>query len=89
MVDFSEVEAMEVLTGVMLSDGSLIASHGARDRYFSIGLSGTAHLDWLMQVKHALLTLGVGVTDTYPKEYPSVSKGKPYIVHNGRQLVYR
>ncbi len=73
--------AADILAGAVLSDGSLTASHGVGNRYFSIGLSGTKHLDWLLEIKSALLTLGIGITDTYPKEYQSVSKGKPYIVH--------
>lgn len=75
----NEAEAREILDGVILSDGSLRLPHGGKNAYFRIDLSkGVLHLDWILQIKEALLALGIGVSGKYPYVRPATSRGKPY-----------
>lgn len=47
---------------------------------FQMILSGTNHVDWLRNIKEALLTLGIPVSSVYPRLYgPYLSKGKAFI----------
>lgn len=71
-------ECQDIFDGVMLSDGSIGFTHGSRIPYFMIGLSGTDHLDWITSIRSALTTLGIPVTENYPKVYHKTSKGRPY-----------
>lgn len=74
-----EASPMEVFDGVMLSDASLKFSKKSKNAWFSMGLSGSEHMDWLTYVKTALVALGVPVHDRGLGLYRGTSKGKPYI----------
>jgi hypothetical protein len=73
------VQASEILDGVLLSDGGIYLQKGHKNPHFSIGLSENIHLDWLNEIKTALITLGVNVSETYPALYDCCSHGKGYV----------
>lgn len=74
-----EASPMEVFDGVMLSDASLKFSKKGKNAWFSMGLSGSEHMDWLTFVKTTLVALGVPVHDRGLGLYRGFSKGKSYI----------
>ncbi len=74
----NEAEAAQAFNGLMLGDGGISLSHGTSP-YFGIAKSGKEYADYLYQVKTILLTLGVPVSDQYPKAVLAVSRGKPYV----------
>ena len=82
MLDGVETEAMEVLTGVIASDGGVYQQkHAAiKSPFFKVTQSGILHHDWLLVVRGALATLGVDVPSIYPRAYNGVnSSGNPYV----------
>jgi len=75
--EMNKEEALQIFNGTMLGDSSVTLSHGAYP-YFTIAKSGQEHLDWLLRIKEALLSLGVSVTPHYPILGSSTSRGKRY-----------
>jgi len=65
-------EARQILDGAILSDC------GIHDRALAIDLSGTAHMDWLLHIRDALLTVGASINPKYPRTNSSCSRGKKY-----------
>lgn len=75
-----KLDAMSVFNGVLLGDGSL---NQIRSKYtcFSEGLADSEIqelLGYLKVVKDALVSLGIEISNEFPKTYDSVSRGKPY-----------
>lgn len=71
--------AMEVFDGAMLSDAGLAFSRRADNAFFSIGLSGKEHMDWLYYIRGALRRLGVEACNSHPKASVRTNFwGKPY-----------
>lgn len=70
-------QALQVFDGVMLSDGGIARPASP---WFSMGLSGREHMDWLCYIKDALNTLGVEVCAGHPKVTQAIHKhnNEPY-----------
>jgi len=68
-------EQMGVLDGLLLGDGH-IRQASLSTGMLQVGISGTAHLDWLLSVREALEPAGLSI---YPiKVYQGFSRGKPF-----------
>ncbi len=67
-------EALDILDGVMLSDGSITRDSSE----FHMNLSGWCHVDWLLVVGEALAVLGCPTLDGYPMRDTRLTRGKPY-----------
>lgn len=69
----------ETIEGTLLSDSSLRQYKSGV--VFQMNQSGSPHIDWLITVKAALISLGVPIPSTYPRLLgPYISKGKSYIM---------
>jgi len=65
-------EARQILDGAILSDC------GIHDKALKIALSGAEHLDWLLLIRDALLTVGASIDPKYPRIGTAFSRGKEY-----------
>ncbi len=74
-----EATPEEVFDGVMLSDAGLKFSKRSKNAWFSMGLSGSEHMDWLIYIKATLVALDVPVYARGLRLYRGTSRGKQYI----------
>lgn len=70
--------AEQLFDGVMLGDGGLVQFRPGGAAHFSMSLVGEDKLAYMGQVARALSSLGIRISDGYPKVSHSVSRGKPY-----------
>lgn len=68
--------SIEIFNGVMLSDGHL--QHTGSTSCFKINLGGHEHVDWLAEIKLALLNMDVAVYSQWPKFGVETLNGKQY-----------
>jgi hypothetical protein len=61
--------ANQILDGAIISDAGVYPTAHCVNPRFKIGLAKDIHIDWMLQIKEALITLGVNVYDKYPKTY--------------------
>ncbi len=59
--------AEQIIDGALLSDASL--KYTGASAMFSIAQAGTSHTDWLAIIKESLISMGISVSDRYPKVY--------------------
>ena len=73
--------AWKVFRGVMLGDAGLYSSGSPRYTYFNMGLSGgnlNTLMNYLTHIKDALSSLGIAISEDFPKVMGGTSKGKCY-----------
>lgn len=75
----ASVLAKEVFDGVMVSDGFLFRPRSlTANSYFSMMLSGSEHIDWLLSTKETLCGLRIEFPPEYPYVFSVVKRGKLY-----------